>query len=175
MSWRTRKSHSAPSFHDWDREDLASTYRVRTPPQRAEVPWNCIKARLVFKFEHTSATTEVKHCLAQDILSEGYSLDCHTTASWVPEVLPQSFKLLRSLMLFGMAAAGGIIAAWGVGLLGYLLLTRALTPAQDLHTRTLLLDYSHTDLLARAAFLPFEESSDGLQPAEVLRRDVSGR
>lgn len=98
----------------------------------------------------------------QNILSEPA-----TTVSWVPTAVPAGLSLLRSLALFVLSAAGCTVAALGLGLLCYLLLSRALTPAQHIHTRTLYLDYSHADLLAQAAFLPGGEPAHGIIPPNV--------
>lgn len=80
----------------------------------------------------------------------------------VPALLGQALRFCRGLFLFSMSAAGSAVAAAGLGLLGYLLLSRALTPPQVLHTRTLYLDYSASDIIAQAAFLPPGELSDGV-------------
>lgn len=81
--------------------------------------------------------------------------------------MPQSLRLVRGLLLVSLSAAGSTVAALGLGLLAYLLLSRTLTPAQHLHSRTLHLDYSQTDLIAQTAFLPAEEYGDGALPPNL--------
>lgn len=102
----------------------------------------------------------VRCLLPQEVLSEGQPSTTGTSAtSWAPSLpafVPQCLRLLRGLTLFSLSAAGSAVAAAGLGLLAYLLLSRTLTPAQHLHTRPLFLDYSASDLLAQAAFLPSE-------------------
>ncbi len=95
----------------------------------------------------------------------------------MPALLSNAFRLLRGLLLFSMSAAGSVVAALGMGLLSYLLLSRALTPPQHLYTRTLYLDYSKADLIAQAAFLPADELQDGVIPSGLPpgTRSVEGR
>lgn len=59
----------------------------------------------------------------------------------------------------------------GCLLLGYLLLTRALTPERHSHVRTLHLDFSSGDMLAEAVFLPKKRIEDEGLPT-TLPRDL---
>ena len=79
----------------------------------------------------------------------------------MPAFVPAGLRLLRGLTLLSLSAGSATLAAAGLALLAYLLLCRALTPEQQLHTRPLYLDYSSTDLLAQAAFLPPEYGCGG--------------
>ncbi|KFM23618.1 hypothetical protein F751_2877 [Auxenochlorella protothecoides] len=67
---------------------------------------------------------------------------------------------LRSSILLLGSLACATLAVVGCLLLGYLLLTRALTPERHSHVRTLHLDFSSGDMLAEAVFLPKKRIED---------------
>ena len=63
--------------------------------------------------------------------------------------------------------ASATVAAFGLALLAYLLLTRAFTPPHSLYARALLLDYAAADIVGEAAFLPLAQVAAGVIPADL--------
>ena len=74
--------------------------------------------------------------------------------------------LLRSLVLVTASATSAAVAALGVAVLGWLLVTQATTPSTDTFIRSLSLDYNQSDLVGRAIFLP-RSPGEGLVLSDV--------
>jgi hypothetical protein len=83
-----------------------------------------------------------------DFGSEGLST---IDSGWPRLDIPQ---LLRTALALGLAGAGAAVGTAGLAVIGYLLVTRALSPAQLRYTRPLPLDLSGGDLVAQASMLP---------------------
>lgn len=82
--------------------------------------------------------------------------------------------LLRNLSLATGAAAGASTAAAGLALLLFLLAATSLAPASDTVVLPLALDFSPTDLVGDAAFLPgaLLVEGGGLSPADQQQLGV---
>lgn len=94
--------------------------------------------------------------------------------SEIAAALGQWLALLRNLSLATCAAAGAATAAAGLALLLFLLATTSLAPASDTVVLPLALDFSPTDLVGDAAFLPgaLLVEGGGLTPADQQQLGV---
>ena len=72
--------------------------------------------------------------------------------------------LIRSLGLAAAGAASGAVAGAGLALLLFLVFTVGLAPPRDTFARPLSLDFSQSDLVGQAVFLPEAQLRDGLLP-----------
>jgi hypothetical protein len=89
--------------------------------------------------------------------------------AWLTATISQWLALFRGLTLASLSAASGAVAGAGLALLLFLLFTFSLAPPRDTFARPLALDFSASDLVGQALFLPEAQLGDGLLPATPQR------
>lgn len=89
--------------------------------------------------------------------------------AWLTATVSQWLALFRGLTLASLSAASGAVAGAGLALLLFLLFTFSLAPPRDTFARPLALDFSASDLVGQALFLPEAQLGDGLLPVAPQR------
>ena len=89
--------------------------------------------------------------------------------AWLTATISQWLALIRGLTLASLSAASGAVAGAGLALLLFLLFTFSLSPPRDTFARPLALDFSASDLVGQARFLPEAQLGDGLLPTAPQR------
>lgn len=95
--------------------------------------------------------------------------ESESALAWLTATISQWLALFRGLTLASLSAASGAVAGAGLALALFLLLTFSLAPPRDTFSRPLALDFSASDLVGQALFLPEAQLGDGLLPSAPQR------